>query len=121
MPYKDIAWELYLEALKSDFSDIQGGTTAEGIHMGVMAGTVIMTLTSYAGLYFHSDTVSINPSLPKHWKSLRFNCTFKGIGYKFNISKNAVIIEAGKDKTTLLVKSKSYTLNANEEISIKIE
>ncbi|MDD2279374.1 MAG: beta-phosphoglucomutase family hydrolase [Bacteroidales bacterium] len=118
---KDLAWELYLEALKSDFSDIQGGTTAEGIHMGVMAGTVIMTLTSYAGLNFHSDTLSINPSLPKHWKSLRFSCTFKGVGYKFNISKNAVTIEAGKDKTTLVVKGKSYSLNANDEISIKIE
>lgn len=118
---RELAWELYLDALKSDLIDIQGGTTAEGIHMGVMTGTVIMALTSYAGLNFHSDTLSINPNLPKHWTTLRFGCTFKGVGYKFNINKNTIKIEAGKDKTTIVVKGKPYTLNSNEEINIKIE
>jgi trehalose/maltose hydrolase-like predicted phosphorylase len=28
------------EALQSDLSDIQHGTTAEGIHLGAMAGTL---------------------------------------------------------------------------------
>jgi len=36
------SWDLYLEALTSDYIDIQGGTTKEGIHAGVMAGTVLM-------------------------------------------------------------------------------
>src|SRR5690606_37372625 len=34
------AMRYYAEALQSDVSDIQGGTTAEGIHLGAMAGTV---------------------------------------------------------------------------------
>jgi len=29
-----------MTALESDVGDIQGGTTQEGIHMGVMAGTL---------------------------------------------------------------------------------
>jgi len=36
----DEAWRKYLAALESDVADIQGGTTKEGIHLGVMAGTV---------------------------------------------------------------------------------
>ena len=118
---KELAWDLYLDALMSDYSDIQGGTTAEGIHMGVMTGTVLMALTSYAGLNFHSNTLSISPNLPKHWNSLRFGCTFRGVEYKFAIAKGMLKVEAGKDKSTILVKGKPYTLNANEEISIKIE
>jgi hypothetical protein len=33
------AWQLFRQALESDVADVQGGTTQEGIHMGVMAGT----------------------------------------------------------------------------------
>ncbi|WP_260511755.1 hypothetical protein [Coxiella burnetii] len=32
------AKELYYQALSSDVNDIQGGTTPEGIHLGVMGG-----------------------------------------------------------------------------------
>ncbi len=35
---KQLTWDLYNDALQSDYVDIQGGTTAEGIHMGVMTG-----------------------------------------------------------------------------------
>ena len=34
------SWERFLIALESDIGDIQGGTTREGIHMGVMSGTL---------------------------------------------------------------------------------
>ncbi len=34
------SWERFLIALESDIGDIQGGTTKEGIHLGVMAGTL---------------------------------------------------------------------------------
>ncbi|MCK4991335.1 MAG: glycoside hydrolase family 65 protein, partial [Bacteroidales bacterium] len=32
----DRGWELFMDALRSDLVDIQGGTTGEGIHCGVM-------------------------------------------------------------------------------------
>src|SRR5690606_36631729 len=33
------AMQYYAEALQSDVSDLQGGTTQEGVHLGAMAGT----------------------------------------------------------------------------------
>jgi len=39
---KQLSWQLYMDALTSDYNDIQGGTTGEGIHAGVMAGTVLV-------------------------------------------------------------------------------
>ena len=38
------AWQFLLRALESDIADVQGGTTAEGIHLGAMAGTVDIVL-----------------------------------------------------------------------------
>jgi trehalose/maltose hydrolase-like predicted phosphorylase len=39
---REESYHIFQESLKSDFEDIQGGTTAEGIHLGAMAGTVDM-------------------------------------------------------------------------------
>lgn len=40
------AWALFRDALAADLDDTQGGTTAEGVHLGAMAGTVDIAGTS---------------------------------------------------------------------------
>jgi beta-phosphoglucomutase family hydrolase len=117
---KKLTWDLYIDALKSDYVDIQGGTTAEGIHMGVMTGTALMTLTAFAGLNFHGDSLSVNPNLPKHWNEINFSCTFRGVEFQIRINKETIAVTAGKDNTTINIKGESYTLNANEEVLVKI-
>ena len=78
---KKLSWELYLDALTSDYSDIQGGTTGEGIHAGVMAGTILIALQSFAGLNLKKDQVEFSPHLPEHWRSVSFNFSFKNVHY----------------------------------------
>lgn len=92
-----LSWELYIGALKSDYQDIQGGTTAEGIHAGVMAGTVLGALNTYAGLDLQGDIVKINPRLPDHWKKISFNFAFKGVNYHCEISHKHVILHPDSD------------------------
>ncbi len=80
-----LSWELYFDALTSDYDDIQGGTTAEGIHAGVMAGTILIALNSYCGLNLRSEMVKINPQLPKRWNSVSFGFHFRGNKYSFTV------------------------------------
>ncbi|MEE9124082.1 MAG: glycoside hydrolase family 65 protein, partial [candidate division NC10 bacterium] len=44
------AWQLFTEALETDVSDIQVGTTPEGIHLGAMAGTVDIIQRAHTGI-----------------------------------------------------------------------
>lgn len=97
-----LSWQLYKEALGSDFVDIQGGTTGEGIHTGVMASTVMLALNTYAGINFHGEILEINPRLPKHWNQIAFNIKFKGIKYQFTISHNIIDIQTDKKATVKL-------------------
>ncbi len=85
--------KLYFEALESDFTDIQGGTTAEGIHAGVMGGTVLMVITSFAGLNLKKRNLAINPSLPENWNSIKFNFKFKNNQYFIEVTHNQLKIE----------------------------
>ncbi len=89
---EDLSWQMFQQALISDYNDIQGGTTAEGIHTGVMAGTIWIIYAAFAGIDFSHDELKINPHLPKHWKKLSFALDFKGKNYKFDITHNQVKI-----------------------------
>ncbi len=89
--------KLYFEALESDFTDIQGGTTAEGIHAGVMGGTVLMVITSFAGLNLKMENLTINPSLPKNWDSIKFNFWFKNSHYFIEVTHNQLKIEINSE------------------------
>src|SRR3569623_390831 len=59
------SWERYVVALESDVGDVQGGTTKEGIHMGVMAGTLDLVQRIYAGAHISGDTLAFAPRLPE--------------------------------------------------------
>jgi alpha,alpha-trehalase len=79
------SWNYFLEALRSDLFDIQGGTTAEGIHLGAMAGTVDLLQHCYTGIETRDGVLWLDPSLPpelgclsldlryrRRWVDLRF-------------------------------------------------
>ncbi len=80
---RELSWRLYVDALKSDYDDVQGGTTKEGIHTGVMAGSAVLALRAYAGLNPDGEQVSIDPRLPASWRKMRFNIGFRGDRYYF--------------------------------------
>ncbi|MDD3741583.1 MAG: beta-phosphoglucomutase family hydrolase [Bacteroidales bacterium] len=94
---KDVAENIFHEALISDYSDIQGGTTSEGIHAGVMAATVMHILNSYAGLDFRDKVLSVSPDLPDLWHRCRFNFMFRNIHYKMIINHDSFKIKTSND------------------------
>lgn len=88
----ELSETLYRDALTSDYADIQGGTTAEGIHAGVMAGTIMIALNTFAGVDMRGDILKVTPHLPQQWKEISFRLRFKGIDYKFEISNETVVV-----------------------------
>jgi alpha,alpha-trehalase len=72
------SWDFFLEALESDISDTQGGTTAEGIHLGAMAGTLDLLQRCYTGLEVRDEVLWLNPQLPTGLKRLAFTILYRG-------------------------------------------
>jgi trehalose/maltose hydrolase-like predicted phosphorylase len=91
---------LYQDALQSDYVDIQGGTTGEGIHAGVMAGTILITLNTFAGINYREKELHINPTCPI-LESTSFKLNFKGVHYQFNISKSIEVLSDKRATITL--------------------
>ncbi|WP_431782266.1 glycoside hydrolase family 65 protein [Streptomyces chumphonensis] len=60
------SWRFCREALMGDVADVQGGTTAEGIHLGAMAGTLDLVQRGLTGLEPEGDTLRLDPvALPE--------------------------------------------------------
>jgi trehalose/maltose hydrolase-like predicted phosphorylase len=70
------SWEMFMTALKSDVGDIQGGTTQEGIHMGVMAGTLDLIQRGYVGAEIQNGTLYFSPKPNDRLDGLSFPVRF---------------------------------------------
>ncbi|PWK65188.1 trehalose/maltose hydrolase-like predicted phosphorylase [Streptomyces sp. CG 926] len=55
------AWRYCQEALLNDITDVQGGTTGEGIHLGAMAGTLDLVERGVVGLDPGTDGLHVDP------------------------------------------------------------
>jgi len=115
----ELSWKLFAEALGSDYSDIQGGTTGEGIHTGVMASSVMVALTNYAGINLHKEKLEIKPQLPRHWKTIQFNMVYRGVKFNINISKTEIGISASEN-TSLIISGKEISLKENTKEIINL-
>lgn len=80
------SWALFKQALESDIGDIQGGTTAEGIHLGAMAGTVDLVQRCYTGLELRDGELWFNPVLPDELSRLSFRLRHRGHSLRVDIA-----------------------------------
>src|SRR6516225_8918894 len=71
------SWERFLVALRSDAEDIQGGTTREGIHMGVMSGTIDLMQRAYPGTELRDGILRFRPRLPVEVEEVSFRVQFQ--------------------------------------------
>ncbi|MFC1596088.1 glycoside hydrolase family 65 protein, partial [Candidatus Margulisiibacteriota bacterium] len=119
--HKKNMWNWFLSALGSDLNDIQGGTTSECIHTGVMGGTIDIVMKSFAGLHIFKNYIKLEPNFPEHWHSLTFKIVFKNNLVRFNLTKNNInvkLLKAADKEFLIQVADISYTLDEEGELNI---
>jgi trehalose/maltose hydrolase-like predicted phosphorylase len=88
------SWERFLVALNSDVGDIQGGTTKEGIHIGVMAGTLDLVQRSYLGTYVRDGVLRFDPRLPAEIESASFWMQFQRAPIQVTLADRRLTLSA---------------------------
>jgi alpha,alpha-trehalase len=115
------SWGLLKEALESDISDIQGGTTAEGIHLGAMAGTVDLVQRGQTGLVIREDYIRLNPCLPEELEGLQLCIRYRGSWLGIDISCERMVVSApngwsGPDR--LLIRDSWYDFGPSRRLEL---
>ena len=95
---RDQALEHFTRLLRSDTADIQGGTTAEGVHLAAMAGSVDVLQRCFTGLETAGNTLRFNPTWPEQLGTLAFAMRYRDQHLTVRINNVSVFISAEPGK-----------------------
>jgi len=82
----------FAEALQSDVSDIQQGTTAEGVHLGAMAGTVDLIQRVLTGAEITGDVLRFSPQLPEKLERLDLSMRYRGHSLDLRLTRETFTV-----------------------------
>ena len=94
------SWQRFLVALQTDIDDVQSGTTKEGIHLGVMAGTLDLVQRGYLGTEIVDDVVYFKPTALDRLDGLRL---------PLQIRRTPIIVSINCRQITVTVLAEGYT------------
>ncbi|WP_167849758.1 glycoside hydrolase family 65 protein [Companilactobacillus suantsaicola] len=112
----EAAWKKLQIAIRSDYDDIQGGTTAEGIHIGVMGSTLTVMMRDLAGVKLIGSELTVDPKLPKTWHKLSFSQKYRGNSYHFTFEHNTVTVSA-EHSCLINIKGKEFKLESKQAVT----
>ena len=92
------AMEFFTEALQSDVNDVQQGTTAEGVHLGAMAGSVDLMQRVSTGIEIRGDVLRLNPELPREIERLDLGIRYRGHSLDMRLTRDSLTVR-GRDGT----------------------
>jgi trehalose/maltose hydrolase-like predicted phosphorylase/beta-phosphoglucomutase-like phosphatase (HAD superfamily) len=118
------AWRFLQHALESDVADVQGGTTAEGIHLGAMAGTVDIVLRCLTGMRALGPVLRFDPALPPEVRQLRFSVHYRGQRVDVDLAEQRIRLSVrpgGGGPVHLLVHGQAVELAPGQERELQLE
>jgi trehalose/maltose hydrolase-like predicted phosphorylase len=91
------SWERFMVALESDVGDVQGGTTKEGIHMGVMSGTLDLIQRGYTGSEIRDGVLHFSPRQTDRLAGLSFAMRFRGVPIEVELGREELAVRVPAD------------------------
>ena len=118
------AWSGFVHALHSDVGDIQGGTTAEGIHLGAMAGTVDLAQRCFTGCDIRDGALHFDPLLPDKIRRLNLRLRFMGNWLDITVSHeelNITVDASWARPAPIVVRGESHQLKPGKSYTFSLK
>ncbi len=104
------AMHYFREVLASDVVDIQHGTTAEGIHLAAMAGSIDLLQRCFTGLELRRDRIVVCPMWPTALGRLTFTFRYRGHRLRLSVTGRSATLSAEPgDVAPIVVESRGDT------------
>jgi trehalose/maltose hydrolase-like predicted phosphorylase len=117
------SWRQFQRALAADVADTQGGTTAKGVHLGAMAGTVDLLQRCYTGLEVRGDALWLNPVLPEEIARLRFALAYRNHWVDLDIDHDRLVVSAAPSQAqtaNVMVAGGRHRLRPGQRIEVAL-
>ena len=113
----------FAEAFQSDVTDIQQGTTAEGLHLGAMAGIVDMAQRVSTGIETTDEVLRFNPRLPEELNRLDMRIRYRQHSLDVHLTRDTLTVrsrDTGVPAIRLGLKDAVYDLAAASTLTLKL-
>jgi trehalose/maltose hydrolase-like predicted phosphorylase len=113
----------FAEALQSDVSDIQQGTTAEGVHLGAMASTVDLGQRASTGIEMTGDVLRFDPQLPEEISRLQMRIRYRGHSLDLHLTHDTLTVrsrDAGPPPIRLGLKDAVHELTEGSTLTLRL-
>jgi alpha,alpha-trehalase len=88
--HRDEALKFLVDVVHADIHDVQGGTTAEGIHLAAMVAGADLLERCFAGVEPRLDGLDISPYWPEMLGRMRFSVHYQGHDLRITVSAHTV-------------------------------
>ena len=119
---REASWEFFVRVLHSDEAGVRVGTTAEGIHLGAMAGAIDLLHRCYTGLELRRDVLFLNPVLPAEIGSIEFDIRYRGYLLHLQLTRDVARVHldvAEGTPITVDIKGMRSTVLPGETFEVK--
>jgi beta-phosphoglucomutase family hydrolase len=90
------AIEFFAEALQSDVLDVQQGSTAEGVHLGAMAGTIDLVQRVSTGIEARGNILRLHPELPREIERLDMRIRYRGHSLNLRLTRDTLTVQGSE-------------------------
>ncbi|GAB3549832.1 trehalose 6-phosphate phosphatase [Actinopolyspora lacussalsi] len=119
------ALEFFDNVLAGDLHDVQRGTTAEGIHLAAMAGSIDLLQRCFAGIEVQDHTLVLNPLWPEELGALELAIRFRGHPVDITITGRTAAVRtapgSGKSPIRCACGSRTVMLDPGETTVFSLE
>jgi kojibiose phosphorylase len=99
---------------------VVGGTFIGGIHTAACGGTYQLAVQGFGGLGFSSGCLTMDPRLPRNWKSISYPVVWRGNRLRVKASRDRVVITAEPDNSPVVIRVRGVSIEIppGAEISV---
>jgi trehalose/maltose hydrolase-like predicted phosphorylase len=118
---RERALEYFLQAVESDVTDVHGGTTEEGVHLGAMAGSIDVLERCFGGVETRHDALWLNPYWPPELGELEFDVSYRQHLLRLNITGASITVASiGGTRRPVRLRSRgvAVTLQPGETVEL---
>lgn len=115
---EEYGYQLFKEACEIDLGPLMK-TSDDGVHAASIGGIWSSAVFGFAGVRIVNEKLSINPSLPKHWNSMKFSFYWQGSSINLSISGSTLSLQSDEgEMLELEVAGRTYVCDGYLEVPI---
>lgn len=121
---RSASWQLFEEAQFPDLAAVKSESTAQGVHLGAMAGTVYLLQHHYLGLTVGSDGLRLEPALPEALGDLSMGLRYRHNELRCDVTDRLLTVASAAsnaEAVTLLYRQDMRSLMPGEQVSFDID